>query len=146
MNERDFLVLAAKLAGGSTQAEWRTAIGRAYYAAFHVARQLLEDLGFAVPRADRAHTYLALRLQNCGDPTLQRAGGDLDSLRRLRNRADYDLHRPLSQGIAQAQPQAATRIIQLLDSARQEPTRTQITDAMRNYERDVLGDVTWQQP
>jgi hypothetical protein len=36
--------------------------------------------------------------------------------------------------------------LQLLDSAKQEPTRTQITDAMRIYERDVLGNVTWQQP
>ncbi|HVS37819.1 MAG TPA: hypothetical protein VMS17_19835 [Gemmataceae bacterium] len=46
MNERDFLRLAAVLAGGATEAEWRTAVGRAYYAAFHVARRLLEDLRF----------------------------------------------------------------------------------------------------
>ena len=36
-----------------------------------------------------------------------------------------------------------TGIIQVLDAARQEPARTQITDAMIIYERDVLHDVTW---
>src|SRR5262249_45562525 len=100
MNERDFLTLAATLAGGPTEAEWRTAVGRAYYAAFHVARRLLEDLGFTVPRADRAHGYLGLRLQNCGDLPAQQAGADLDGLRRLRNRADYDLHHPVDQMVA----------------------------------------------
>jgi uncharacterized protein (UPF0332 family) len=55
MNGRDFLPLATQLAGGTTEAEWRSAVSRAYYAAFHVARRLLSELGFTVPRADRAH-------------------------------------------------------------------------------------------
>jgi uncharacterized protein (UPF0332 family) len=39
MNWRDFLALAARLAGDATEADWRTAVSRAYYAAFHVARR-----------------------------------------------------------------------------------------------------------
>jgi hypothetical protein len=68
---------------------------------------------------------------------------DLADLRRLRNHADYDLHRPFGQGIAPVQIQIAEQIIQTLDQARQQPTCTQITDAMKVYERDVLHDVTW---
>ena len=30
-----------------------------------------------------------------------------------------------------------------LDAAAVEPVRTQVTDAMKVYERDVLHDVTW---
>ncbi len=41
MNWRDFLSLAARLAADTTEADWRTAASRAYYAAFHAARQLL---------------------------------------------------------------------------------------------------------
>src|SRR5438477_485799 len=41
MNWRDFLSLAARLAADVTEADWRAAVSRAYYAAFHVARQLL---------------------------------------------------------------------------------------------------------
>jgi hypothetical protein len=55
MNWRDFLSLATRLAAATTEADWRTAVSRAYYAAFHVARRLLTDLNFTVPRADRAH-------------------------------------------------------------------------------------------
>lgn len=143
MTGHDFLPLAARLALGPTEPEWRSAVSRAYYAAFHVARQLLEDLGFTVPQADRAHAYLWLRLYNCGDPQVRLAGSDLNTLRRDRNHADYDLRRLFPAKIASDQVQAAEQIIRLLDAARQEPTRTQITDAMKIYERDVLKDVTW---
>ncbi len=116
---------------GQRRREWRTAVGRAYYASFHVARRLLADLGFLVPRADRAHSYLSLRLQNSGDPGEDKAGADFNSLRQRRNQADYDLLVPMSRALAAIQVRTAQQIIQELDAARLEPTRTQITDAMR---------------
>src|SRR5918912_522186 len=61
MTGREFLPLAARLAAGGTEPEWRSAVSRAYYAAFHVARELFTDLGFTVPRAEQAHRYLTLR-------------------------------------------------------------------------------------
>ena len=125
MNGRDFLRLARQLAAGRTEAEWRTAIGRAYYAAFHVARQLLEDLKFRVPHADRAHKYLALRLSNAGDPAIQLAGSDLDQLRSERNHADYDLRMPLARAVAATRIQLAEKIIRVLD-ALDAATRTQM--------------------
>jgi uncharacterized protein (UPF0332 family) len=97
MNARDFLTLAQALAGQSTEAAWRTAVSRAYYAAFHVARDLLEGLGFTVPHADPAHGYLWLRLANSGNPQTVQAGNDLNAIRRERNIADYDLRRSLPQ-------------------------------------------------
>jgi hypothetical protein len=45
--------------------------------------------------------------------------------------------------VAAIRVRAAEFVMQTLDSARQEPTRTQITDAMKAYERDVLQRVTW---
>lgn len=143
MNERDFLSLAHSLTGGGTEVAWRTAVSRAYYAAFHVARNLLQDLGFTVPHADRAHAFLWLRLGNCGDIAVQTAASDLNLLRRHRNQADYDLKSLFTQGFAQARVHAAERIIQALDKVKSGPARTQITDAMKIYERDVLHDVTW---
>ena len=144
MNWRDFLLLATRLAAGSSEADWRTAVSRAYYAAFHVARRLLADLQFIVPRADRAHQYLVFRLSNSGEAAVEQAGRDLETLRRLRNRADYDEAPPLPQPQAAAAVRVAEGIIQALDGARQDPPRTQIRDAMIVYERDVLHDVTWQ--
>ena len=143
MTGHDFLTLARQLAGGSTEAECRSAISRAYYGAFHVARQLMTELRFAVARADRAHTYLSRRLLAAGDPQVKQAGSDLNALRGDRNEADYDLHRPVTQAMASLQVRTAEQIIQFLDAAHGEPTRTQITDRMKNYERDVLQEVTW---
>ncbi len=144
MNWQDFLLLAARLAAGTTEADWRTAVSRAYYAAFHVARRLLADLQFTVPRADRAHQYLVFRLSNSGEAAVEQAGRDLETLRRLRNRVDYAEVPALTQPQAAAAVQLAEGVIQVLDAARQEPTRTRIRDAMIVYERDVLHDVTWQ--
>jgi uncharacterized protein (UPF0332 family) len=142
MNGREFLAVAKGLLATGTEGAWRSAVSRAYYAVFHVARELLENLGFAVPRADRAHSHLWLRLSNCGEPHLQDSGRELNDLRRERNRADYDVNIPLSTSTAAALIQDAERIIQALDTV-VEPTRTQITNAMKIYERDVLHDVTW---
>jgi hypothetical protein len=44
---------------------------------------------------------------------------------------------------AQRAIQTAEQIIQILDGAAMGSTRTQITDSMKVYERDVLKDVTW---
>ncbi len=143
MNWRDFLSLATRLAAGTSEAEWRTAISRAYYAAFHVARRLFANLNFTVPRADRAHQYLVFRLSNCGESAVEQAGRNLETLRRLRNRADYDEAPAVTQPQAAAAVQLAEGIIQTLDAARQEPARTRMRDAMIVYERDVLREVTW---
>jgi uncharacterized protein (UPF0332 family) len=143
MTGHDFLPLASRLAAGSTEADWRTAVSRAYYAAFHVARQLLQDLRFRVPQADQAHRHLWLRLSNCGDPQVEQAGADLNVLRRNRNRADYELNLFFRQAEAYGHLRAAEQIIQVLDGL-SPSVRTQITDAMKLYERVVLRDVTWQ--
>ena len=71
------------------------------------------------------------------------AGRDLDTLRRLRNRADYDENPAFLPPQAAAAAQLADSIIQVLDAARFEPTRTRMRDGMIVYERDVLQDVTW---
>jgi len=143
MNPQDFLGLARTLATDTTEAAWRSAVSRAYYAAFHVARDWFSALGFTVPHGDQAHRYLTLRLSNCGDPKVEGAGRELDTLRRDRNRADYDLHLPVRAIAAHASIQMAEQIIQVRQAADVEPTRTQVTDAMKTYERDVLKIVSW---
>ena len=145
MNPRDFLDVADALVTGDTEAEWRSAVSRAYYAAFHVARRLFQDCGFAVPRADAAHGYLWLRLANSGHPDVQNTGVHLNNLRRVRNQSDYDLDSTLKQHVAITHVELAGDIIQLLESVANAPAvQTRITDAMKIYERDVLKDVTWQ--
>ena len=86
MNGRDFLRSARRLAAGRDEADWRSAVSRAYYAAFHVGRLLLEDLHFTMPRMDKAHSFVYMRLHNCGDLLVATAGKHLGMLRDDRNR------------------------------------------------------------
>jgi len=47
MDGSDFIALAGKLAAGPAagEATYRTAVSRAYYGAFHIARSFLAELG-----------------------------------------------------------------------------------------------------
>jgi len=101
MKGREFLAVATLLAARATEAEWRSAISRAYYAAFHSAREFLSHLRFHVPAGEQAHAYLWLRLSNTGDPKTDAIGKLLRDLRGRRNNADYDLGRSRSQANAQ---------------------------------------------
>ena len=147
MNPRDLLEVANDLVSGTREADWRSAVSRGYYAAFHVTRQLLALCGFSVPRADQAHAYVWLRLSNAGHPDISQAGLDLADLRSKRNWADYDLDRPVADTDAVIWVQTANDIIKLLDQVPALPhVQQQITDAIKVYERDVLKQVTWQLP
>jgi uncharacterized protein (UPF0332 family) len=144
MTPRDILDVADELCMGLTEAEWRAAVSRAYFAAFHAARRLLRDAGFDVPRADQAHAYLWLRLSNCGHPDVEDAGRRLNVMRGLRNWADYDLDQPFGHAAAVGEVQSADDILRLLEALPTTPaTLAQITVAIRDYERDVLKQVTW---
>ena len=72
---------------------FRSAISRAYYAAFDVAAEFLNALGCEVPRDASGHKRTCYYLNNCGDQTLILAGSELDLFRDIRNVADYRLDR-----------------------------------------------------
>jgi hypothetical protein len=141
-----FLVLAERLLLGIVEEDWRSGVSRAYYAAFHGARDFMSGLGFQVPAAEQAHAYLWLRLSNSGYPLLDQAGSDLSFLRQQRNFADYELTGNLGRSVAQNQVQIAREIMETLDDCMVEPIRTQVRDAMLDYERITLRSVTWQGP
>jgi uncharacterized protein (UPF0332 family) len=145
MSSRDLLEVADDLLGGLKEAHWRSAVSRAYYAAFHEARRLLRQCGFAAPKSEQAHAYLWLRLSNCGHPDLAHAGVELNDLRSQRNWADYDFDLSMDQSTAADFVQAARDVVSLLEQAAALPTvQSQITAVIRVYERDVLVNVTWQ--
>ena len=144
MDPHDLLDLADELGTDDREAAWRAATHSAYYAAFHVARALLAQAGFAVPHGDRAHGYLWLRLQNCGHPDVTAAGRNLSDARGIRNEADYDLTPPFTRAAATAQVARAEGIIETLEQLTSAPpVLARVVQAMRDYERGVLREVTW---
>jgi uncharacterized protein (UPF0332 family) len=147
MTPRDLLDLADELSTDDREAAWRTSAHCAYYAAFHAARILLTQAGFAVPDADRAHGYLWLRLQNSGHPEVVQAGRQLNEARSIRNHADYDFAAAFDRKLATRQVARADAILELMEQVAESPeTLAKITQAVRDYERDALGEQTWSGP
>ncbi len=93
MAPKEFLNLAGHLAlsQNSDAPDFRTAISRAYYAAFHIAVETLSFLGFPPRRDASGHDDATRLLQQSGDSELDRVGGVLADLRSDRNEADYKL-------------------------------------------------------
>lgn len=143
MNGREFLTVATLLAARATEADWRSAVSRAYYAAFHSAREFLTLLRFRVPAGEQAHAYLWLRLSNTGDPKTDAIGRLLRDLRGRRNISDYDLARSRSQANAQDALNDARDLIVQMDTLAGTPSELTIRDGMRLYERSVLKVDSW---
>src|SRR5437899_12670360 len=91
MNGRDYLTVARELAAGPTEAHWRTAAGRAYYALMIECRDALRRWGFVPAARDNVHTFVRLRLTFAAYPDLKKIGDALDRLVQWRNYADYQL-------------------------------------------------------
>lgn len=140
--DTDLLRLAEKLSLSTTEPEWRCAVSRAYYAAFHHGRDLLQALGFEPPRGEIAHAYLWRRLQSCGNPSLGMAGSDLNQLRGQRNRADYDLAGDVSHRTAMTAVETAAAIFRIIDALTPDDREVAI-EIIKAYERDVLREPTW---
>jgi uncharacterized protein (UPF0332 family) len=140
MRGQDFLELAVRLANGASEAEYRTAVSRAYYGAFHAARDLVEDTGVELPATAEAHRKVQLCLAESGDAIGKHAGDELGVLRNRRNSADYDLHSPGpgEKNFAVAQIARAQRLVAAIASCRTAPAWPQFRAKVRTYAAQVL--------
>ena len=86
----EFLTLAKELAQRPEEASLRSAVSRAYYAAFGKARAFLqaEGVSFVSDASDHALVWEAFR--SSSDDVRYYIGVDGTGLRNSRNRADYD--------------------------------------------------------
>src|SRR5262249_6017698 len=94
MRGREFLAVARRSAQGTTEADWRDAAGRAYYALMLEARDLLQRWGFVLPRRDQIHAHIRLRFIYSSDVDMKSVGLVLEKLLEMRNYADYQIAQP----------------------------------------------------
>ena len=95
MNPSDNLELAKFLhkrpKGPPEEATIRGACGRAYYAAFGAARDVLMAVPFRFAGTDEDHRRVVTLLKLSANQDVATAGSLLDQLRSTRNSADYDV-------------------------------------------------------
>ena len=94
MKGREFLKSARDLLAVGGEPNWRSALGRAYYALVHESADALLRWGFPKPPGEQIHRFVRLRFDSTPHPDLHLVGYALDQLGRLRNYADYQLSNP----------------------------------------------------
>jgi len=105
----EFQDTAERLAHGTTEGDWRSAMSRAYYAVFHFFLDFFLAQGLDLGSGAQAHSSLYMGLNNCGEPTVAPIANDVDDLRRSRVLVDYNLNATVKQC-------EATRIVQKVES------------------------------
>jgi len=126
MDGRALLDVARELAAASSEAHWRSSVGRTYYALLHEVLDTLRRWGFSLPPRDKVHSFARLKLVYATDPDLKRIGLTLEALGRLRNAADYQLSLSgpfVSARIAVQTLADAERAVALLDALEANPAR-----------------------
>ncbi len=138
MNPREFQKLAQILVLQSTPAEIRSAISRAYYAAFHVGAETLGEWGFSISRGPSGHGDVRDHLGNSGDGEIQRVASQLNDVHNARINADYRLQdrRAEDRTAAKLKVDAAKRIIAAIDACRSQPKRVEaVVQAIEDWKR-----------
>ncbi len=86
----EFLNLATRLQSGGNEASHRSAVSRAYYAAFHAAKKYVQTKSGPFGKTDQIHRKTWGFLAQSNDQTEVLLGQWGSELRKARNRADYD--------------------------------------------------------
>jgi uncharacterized protein (UPF0332 family) len=140
MEGHDFIALAGKLAASpADEATYRTAVGRAYYGAFHVARSFLVELGFQPVGNANVHAFVRHCLNGSGHPDAYIAATELGDLQTARNRSDYQLaDRSVgSREFAMACVERAHRVVSALEQCRRDDDRSAIQLAIAEFQRKI---------
>jgi uncharacterized protein (UPF0332 family) len=139
MDAKDYFDLARKLAQMRTEAALRSAISRGYYAAFHFAKNLVEELGFKLPKDAAAHDKLFYLLHNAGIESAQDVAKLLAELRKRRNLADYDFVQKKMQTYQNCQYDLVRvmGIIDFCENYSSEPLRSSLKKGISDYVQKI---------
>ena len=93
MDPEDYIKLAKDILENEKlkyPAAYRTVISRVYYAAFNYGIQSLYEMGFVLPRNAASHEKIKSLLNYSGNIELRGVKESLNTLRKVRNKADYN--------------------------------------------------------
>jgi uncharacterized protein (UPF0332 family) len=84
-----FAELASELASEADEARQRTAVNRAYYAAYHAASAYVRVHDLCAPQQHLTHSLVWRLIRGASHSNSEEIGRSGDALRRLRVMADY---------------------------------------------------------
>ncbi|HEX5447049.1 MAG TPA: hypothetical protein VFW87_24755 [Pirellulales bacterium] len=144
MDPLDFIAFPIRLSSSRNEADLRSAVSRAYYGAFHVARTFLGDCGlrFSAKEMYGAEVHQKVRycLSQSGNTDAPRVSRNLRLLRSQRNEADYNLDSATFRspatviGIVRGAPV----IVDAIQRWQADPGFAEMRAKIRAYARDAL--------
>jgi uncharacterized protein (UPF0332 family) len=137
MQWTQFQETADRLALGSTEGDWRSAMSRSYYSVFHFFREFLVANGLDVGVGGQCHFNLYSGLLNCGFLNVAAIASRIDSLRANRAWADYNLRRSVSQRAAQTSAQEARLLVADFQAALTTLSAVQIVSGARQHLQSI---------
>ena len=139
MEGKAFLEIAQKLAQMRSEPALRSAVSRAYYAAYNCCIQLLNEPGFKFEKGAPAHEKVAQYLSNASVDEIKTAAESLILLRKRRNQADYNMQTTDFQNhiICQLDLVSAQAIISQIEKYSHEPLRAQLRNGLREYHAKI---------
>ncbi len=138
MDPRDFCSLAYTLSQEATNkpspARCRTAISRAYYAAYNVAIEILAGMEIRIMGGPEKHPIVREYLNRSGDSAMKKAKGDLENLHEIRKQADYFLRNPNPEQskTALGWVKVASEVVHILDTRSKDQ---KVIQALKEYHR-----------
>ncbi len=98
----DLLQAAVTLGGGNGEVDWRNAVSRGYYAAYHRCLAVAQDARLPVSQATGVHSGLVRALTDGLKPgPIMSLGYMLEQCRKRRVVADYELDAEFSRSVCQ---------------------------------------------
>jgi len=141
MDGKEFFMVAENLMEGTKEAEYRSAVSRAYYGAFLCGRQLLTDWGFTVEKESKAHGEVRQKFRACeqaGIIDVAKAASNLYDLHSARLDADYLKTKKIGEReVARRWVEIARSIIAQLEGCKNEPKKTRVIEAIKDYEAKI---------
>ncbi len=139
MEAKTFFTFSQKLVQMREEPALRSAVSRAYYAAYHCSIGLVRELGFSFEKGAPAHEKIYQYLRNTEVQDAIAAANDLKLLRKRRNEADYELDSgEFKDHIACQIDLARTQlVISQIEKFSREPFRTQLANGLRAYEAKI---------
>jgi len=129
----EFQDCARRLSTASTEADWRSAISRAYYAVFHHFREFFRGRGLDLGNGAQAHSNLYFGLANCGILGTREIADGIDDLRKDRTTADYDIWKTMDGMDAQSAVHDADAILGDFQNLIRSTSAQQIIDELKRY-------------
>lgn len=105
---KEYVYLAEELLTRDEESSFRSAISRAYYGAFCIARNRKSYKNYT---GSDVHWKVINEYKNSRDKNERNIGRILDKLRKSRNDADYNEDKPVNRGLAERAVFLANRIL-----------------------------------